>query len=117
LEGTTTSAQDRNGKVDILVGAFMLMKRQLYRELGGFARTTLYSDDIDLSYGCCGRGDLTIILARQYYIIRAESTIRDGVYETLSGGHEFFYEKSQGSLPSFNRYENGNAFFISVKKC
>jgi hypothetical protein len=47
------------------------------------------------------KGNLTIILARQqYYIIRAESTIRDGVYETLSGGHEFFYEKSQRSLPS-----------------
>jgi hypothetical protein len=70
---------------------------------------------IDLSYGCCGRGSLTIILARQqYYIIRA-AKIRDGVYETLSGGHEFFYEKHFKSLPSSIGMKMGICF--SFVKC
>ena len=41
----------QNGKVDIIVGAFMLMKRELYLELEGFDEDCfMYSDDIDLSY-------------------------------------------------------------------
>src|SRR5690606_12894967 len=42
---------NQTGKVDILVGAFMVMKRDLYLEVGGFDEDCfMYSDDIDLSY-------------------------------------------------------------------
>ncbi|HYD92403.1 MAG TPA: glycosyltransferase family 2 protein, partial [Flavobacterium sp.] len=42
--------ENETGKVDILVGAFMLMKRSLYLEVGGFDENCfMYSDDIDLS--------------------------------------------------------------------
>jgi GT2 family glycosyltransferase len=44
-------AENETGKVDILVGAFMFMKRDLYQELGGFDENCfMYSDDVDLSY-------------------------------------------------------------------
>jgi GT2 family glycosyltransferase len=42
-------AENETGKVDILVGAFMLVKRDLYQELGGFDENCfMYSDDVDL---------------------------------------------------------------------
>ena len=43
--------ENQSGKVDILVGAFMVMQRELYNEIGGFDENCfMYSDDIDLSY-------------------------------------------------------------------
>ena len=44
-------AENQTGKVAILVGAFMILKRELYTELGGFDENCfMYADDIDLSY-------------------------------------------------------------------
>ena len=34
-------AENQSGKVDILVGAFMVMKRELYNDLGGLTKTVL----------------------------------------------------------------------------
>ncbi|MES2409819.1 MAG: glycosyltransferase family 2 protein, partial [Bacteroidota bacterium] len=43
--------ENQTGKVDILVGAFMVMKRELYNQLEGFdEKCFMYADDIDLSY-------------------------------------------------------------------
>ena len=43
--------ENKTGNVAILVGAFMIMKRDLYNEIGGFDENCfMYSDDIDLSY-------------------------------------------------------------------
>ena len=42
--------ENQSGKVEILVGAFMVMKRELYNELGGFDEDWfMYADDIDLT--------------------------------------------------------------------
>ena len=47
------------GKVEILVGAFMIMKRDLYNEIGGFDENCfMYSDDFDLSYMGLKRGKI-----------------------------------------------------------
>jgi GT2 family glycosyltransferase len=44
-------SENQSGKVDVLVGAFMMMKRDLYIKVGGFDENCfMYSDDIDLSY-------------------------------------------------------------------
>jgi GT2 family glycosyltransferase len=44
-------SENQSGKVDVLVGAFMMMKRDLYLKVGGFDENCfMYSDDIDLSY-------------------------------------------------------------------
>ena len=44
-------SENESGEVAILVGAFMMMQRELYLEIGGFdEKSFMYSDDIDLSY-------------------------------------------------------------------
>ena len=44
-------SKNESGKVSILVGAFMVLKRELYLQVGGFDENCfMYSDDIDLSY-------------------------------------------------------------------
>ena len=49
--------ENQTGKIDILVGAFMVMKRELYTEIGGFDENCfMYSDDIDLSYMVLQKG-------------------------------------------------------------
>jgi len=75
-------SENQTGKVDILVGAFMVLKRDLYLEVGGFDENCfMYSDDIDLSYLVLKLGksnyyyhDTTVI----HY--KGESTVKDGVY-------------------------------------
>ena len=45
-------------KVDVLVGAFMLLKRSLYNSLGGFDEDYfMYGEDIDLSYKSLKKGN------------------------------------------------------------
>ena len=50
-------SENQSGNVDVLVGAFMLMHRDLYVEVGGFDENCfMYSDDIDLSYMVLKKG-------------------------------------------------------------
>ena len=88
--------ENQTGKVDILVGAFMVMKRELYLEVGGFDENCfMYSDDIDLSYIVSKKGksnyyfhDTTVI----HY--KGESTIKDGTYmKRFQQAMNFFYKK------------------------
>jgi len=88
--------ENENGKVDILVGAFMLMKRELYLEVGGFDEDCfMYSDDIDLSYTVIKKG-----LANYYFSgtsvihYKGESTVKDGAYMSrFREAMQFFYRK------------------------
>lgn len=88
--------EDQSGEVDILVGAFMVMKRDLYLEVGGFDEDCfMYSDDIDLSYLVKKTGysnyyfsDTTVI----HY--KGESTVRDELYmKRFREAMQFFYKK------------------------
>ncbi len=88
--------ENQTGKVDILVGAFMVMKRDLYNEIGGFDENCfMYSDDIDLSYMALQQGksnyyfhDTTVI----HY--KGESTVKDGTYmKRFQEAMNFFYKK------------------------
>ncbi|MFK7000289.1 glycosyltransferase family 2 protein [Flavobacterium oreochromis] len=96
---------NQSGEVDILVGAFMLMKRHLYLKLGGFDEGCfMYSDDIDLSYLVLKEGlqnyyyhDTTVI----HY--KGESTARDQKYiKRFSDAMQFFYNKHFGRALFFN---------------
>ncbi len=89
-------SENETGKVDILVGAFMVMQRQLYNEIGGFDENCfMYSDDIDLSYRVLQKGksnyyfhDTTVI----HY--KGESTVKDGTYmKRFQEAMNFFYKK------------------------
>ncbi len=88
--------ENETGEVAVLVGAFMLMKRELYQEIGGFDENCfMYSDDIDLSYMVIKK------LKKNYYFsdttiihYKGESTVRDKKYmKHFQDAMQFFYKK------------------------
>lgn len=112
--------EDQTGKVDILVGAFMVMKRELYLEVGGFDEDCfMYSDDIDLSYTVLKKGfhnyyygDTSVI----HY--KGESTVKDGAYmKRFREAMQFFYQKHFRRSRVFDlMMKVGTVFFATAKK-
>jgi GT2 family glycosyltransferase len=89
-------SENQSGKVDILVGAFMVMKCELYNEIGGFDENCfMYSDDIDLSYMVLQKGKYNYYLHETTVIhYKGESTIRDEKYmKRFQEAMQFFYKK------------------------
>lgn len=82
--------------VEVLVGAFMLLKREVYNEVGGFDEDYfMYGEDIDLSY------KLLKANYKNYYLstvsvlhYKGESTTKDRVYlKRFYGAMHIFYKK------------------------
>lgn len=89
-------SENQSGKVEILVGAFMVMKRDLYNEIGGFDENCfMYSDDIDLSYMALQKGKTNYYFHETSVIhYKGESTIKDGTYmKRFQEAMNFFYKK------------------------
>ncbi len=89
-------SENQSGKVDILVGAFMMMKRDLYLKVGGFDENCfMYSDDIDLSYMIQKLGKDNFYFHETSVIhYKGESTVRDEKYlERFRDAMQFFYKK------------------------
>ena len=89
-------SEDESGTVDILVGAFMMMKRELYLEVGGFDENCfMYSDDIDLSYLVLKTGKSNYYFHDTSVIhYKGESTVRDETYmKRFQEAMQFFYNK------------------------
>lgn len=112
-------SENESGKVDILVGAFMLMKRKLYLEVGGFDENCfMYSDDIDLSY--------LVLKSRKsnYYFhetavihYKGESTVRDGTYmKRFREAMQFFYKKHFKKSWFFDVMMQVGSFVFSLLK-
>jgi len=88
--------ENQTGKVEILVGAFMLMKKQTYQGIGGFDEDCfMYSDDIDLSYMVLKTGKQNYYFHETTVIhYKGESTIKDGTYmKRFQEAMNFFYKK------------------------
>ena len=88
--------ENQSGKVDILVGAFMVMQRELYNEVGGFdEKCFMYSDDIDLSYMVMQKGKYNYYFHETAVIhYKGESTVRDEKYmKRFQEAMQFFYKK------------------------
>jgi GT2 family glycosyltransferase len=105
--------QNQTGKVDILVGAFMVMKRDLFNEIGGFDENCfMYSDDIDLSYMVKKSGKENYYFAETSVIhYKGESTVRDEKYmKRFQEAMNFFYNKH------FNPEGSGLLFFTGFMK-
>ncbi len=112
-------AENQTGKVDILVGAFMVMQRKLYNELGGFDENCfMYADDIDLSYRA-------LLLQKQNYYFhettvihyKGESTVKDATYmKHFRGFMNFFYQKHFSRSLFFNLMARFGAFYFSIVK-
>lgn len=112
--------ENETGTVDILAGAFMFMKRELYVQVGGFDEGCfMYSDDIDLSYTVLKQG------LHNYYVpattvihFKGESTLKDGLYmKRFKEAMQFFYKKHFRTSRLFDAVMDlGTALFAFKKR-
>lgn len=83
-------------KVPVFVGAFMLLSRKVYQEVGGFdERYFMYGEDIDLSYSVINKGYDNYYYGKTTVIhYKGESTLKDAVYaKRFYGAMQLFYKK------------------------
>jgi GT2 family glycosyltransferase len=83
-------------EIDILVGAFMLMKTAVYKKVGGFDEDYfMYGEDIDLSYKLLKENLKNYYLGTTKVIhFKGESTRKDVRYlKHFHGAMEIFYKK------------------------
>ena len=88
--------QHETGKVDILVGAFMLIKRELYNTVKGFDEDYfMYGEDVDLSYRVIKMGLDNIYFGNTTVIhYKGESTLKDIKYaKRFYQAMKIFYKK------------------------
>lgn len=89
-------SKEGDGQVDVLVGAFMLMKKSIYDEAGGFDEDYfMYGEDIDLSFKITKKGYSNYYLGSTKTLhYKGESTRKDEVYfNRFYGAMEIFYKK------------------------
>ena len=87
---------DAIGTVDILVGAFMFLKTEVYKKVGGFDEDYfMYGEDIDLSYKLLKSGYQNYYLGSSKAIhFKGESTRKDVKYlKHFHGAMQIFYKK------------------------
>ncbi len=111
--------ENQTGKVAILVGAFMVMKRDLYLEVGGFDEDCfMYSDDIDLSYQILKKGKSNYYFDESAVIhYKGESTIKDETYlKRFQEAMQFFYKKHFKVSVLFSAFMNIGIVFFSLIK-
>jgi hypothetical protein len=113
-------SENQSGKVEILVGAFMVMRKDLYTEMGGFDENCfMYSDDIDLSYQALLKGKYNYYFHDTTVIhFKGESTVRDGTYmKRFQEAMNFFYRKHFKVSFFFSIFMNiGIVLFSLVKR-
>jgi len=111
--------ENETGEVEILVGAFMLMKRDLYLDLKGFDENCfMYSDDIDLSYRALQ------LQRKNYYFhettvlhYKGESTVKDEKYmKRFQDAMTFFYKKHFKKSLFFSIFIKIGIWFFSFVK-
>lgn len=112
-------SENQTGKTDILVGAFMVMRRDLYLEVGGFDENCfMYSDDIDLSYMVLKSGKSNYYFHETSVIhYKGESTVRDETYmRRFREAMQFFYKKHFGGSFVFDVLMRVGAFAFALFK-
>lgn len=110
---------DQTGKVDILVGAFMLMQRDLYLELEGFdEKCFMYADDIDLSYRVLQKQKSNFYFHETTVIhYKGESTVKDEKYmKRFQEAMNFFYQKHFKRSRFFEFFIQVGIWFFSFIK-
>lgn len=88
--------EDGRGAIQVLVGAFMFMRRQVYNEAGGFdEQYFMYGEDIDLSHTIDQLGYTNYYLGDQVVVhFKGESTAKDAVYrKRFYNAMHIFYNK------------------------
>ncbi|MGO4910778.1 glycosyltransferase family 2 protein [Leeuwenhoekiella sp. W20_SRS_FM14] len=107
-------AQDEVGKVPVLVGAFMFIKRQVFLDAGGFDEDYfMYGEDIDLSYTLHKKGYTNFYYGKLTAIhFKGESSSKDKIYaQRFFGAMHIFHKKhfSKGLISSWFL-----AFFLKI---
>lgn len=99
-------SEEGEGEVDVLVGAFMLLKKSIYNQVGGFDEDYfMYGEDIDLSY------KITKAVYANHYLgkttvlhYKGESTKKDDAYfERFYGAMQIFFRKHFNTNPLFEK--------------
>ena len=96
---------DSIGKVEILVGAFMFLKKDVYNAVGGFDEDYfMYGEDIDLSYKVLKAGYHNFYFGETTIIhFKGESTLKDAKYaKRFYSAMQIFYKKHFKSTILFN---------------
>ena len=112
-------SENESGNVSILVGAFMVLKRDLYLQVGGFDENCfMYSDDIDLSYMILKTGKSNYYFHETSVIhYKGESTVRDGTYmKRFREAMQFFYKKHFKKSWFFDVMMQVGSFVFSLVK-
>ncbi len=89
-------SENETGTVDVLVGAFMLLKRQVYNEINGFDEDFfMYGEDMDISYRVQKAGYQNYYNATTTVIhYKGESTLKDKVYaKRFNQAMQMFFKK------------------------
>ncbi|MBO6606881.1 glycosyltransferase family 2 protein [Psychroserpens sp.] len=84
------------GPVAVFVGAFMLLKKDIYNAVGGFDEDYfMYGEDIDLSYKILKAGYNNYYVGQSSIIhYKGESTLKDKSYaKRFYGAMQIFYDK------------------------
>ena len=111
--------ENQTGKVEVLVGAFMLMRLDFYRNLGGFDEAFfMYGEDIDLSYRSIQSGKSNYYFSETSVIhYKGESTVKNIKYlQSFKSAMELFYKKHFKVSLVFKTFMNFGAFVFSTIK-
>jgi GT2 family glycosyltransferase len=98
-------AADAIGKVAILVGAFMFMKREVYNNVGGFDEDYfMYGEDIDISYKVLKKGYDNYYYGKTVALhFKGESTLKDHTYaKRFYHAMHIFYKKHFNKTIAFD---------------
>jgi len=85
-----------NAEVEVVTGAFLLIKRDIYEKVGGFDETYfMYGEDIDLCYTLLKNGYRNFYYGKaSIFHYKGESTIKNEVYlERFYGAMQIFINK------------------------
>ncbi len=88
--------EDEISKTEVLTGAFMWIKREIYNKVGGFDEDYfMFGEDIDLSYKLLNQGLHNYYYGKSTIIhFKGESTVKDKVYlKNFYGAMQIFYKK------------------------
>ena len=89
-------AETEIAPVEVITGAFLLMKRELYLEIGGLDESYfMYGEDIDLCYTLLKKGYQNWYYGKHSILhIKGESTVKDEKYlSNFYGAMQIFIEK------------------------
>ena len=96
----TEISENQIAKVSVLTGAFMLMKNNFFRELGGFDENFfMYGEDIDLSFRALKMNKINYYYGEETIIhFKGESTIKNKIYyKNFFTAMQVFYNKHYNS--------------------